>query len=62
MKPRLGFMRSREFIMKDLYTFDIESTQALETYKIVNHAYDNIFNKIGIQYKKGRNLFLNYRN
>ncbi|XP_043479595.1 probable proline--tRNA ligase, mitochondrial [Leptopilina heterotoma] len=52
MKPRLGFMRSREFIMKDLYTFDIGSTQALETYKIVNHAYDNIFNKIGIQYKK----------
>ncbi|XP_051174070.1 probable proline--tRNA ligase, mitochondrial [Leptopilina boulardi] len=52
MKPRQGFLRSREFIMKDLYTFDTGPEQALETYEIVNQAYENIFNKIGIQYKK----------
>lgn len=58
MKPRQGFLRSREFIMKDLYTFDTGPEQALETYKIVNQAYENIFNKIGIQYKKGEKYLI----
>ncbi|CAL7937952.1 unnamed protein product [Xylocopa violacea] len=52
MKPKLGFLRSREFIMKDLYTFDIDINNAQETYASVCKAYDNIFKKIGITYTK----------
>lgn len=50
MKPRLGFLRSKEFLMKDLYTFDINISSAQETYKSVCEAYDNIFKKLGIQF------------
>ncbi|KOX72739.1 putative proline--tRNA ligase, mitochondrial [Melipona quadrifasciata] len=52
IKPRLGFLRSREFIMKDLYTFDIDEEKAKETYASVSEAYENIFKKIGITYVK----------
>ncbi|XP_076758472.1 prolyl-tRNA synthetase 2-like protein, mitochondrial [Xylocopa sonorina] len=52
MKPKLGFLRSREFIMKDLYTFDLNINNAQETYESVCKAYDNIFKKIGITYTK----------
>ncbi|XP_014608772.1 PREDICTED: probable proline--tRNA ligase, mitochondrial [Polistes canadensis] len=52
MKPRLGLLRSREFIMKDLYTFNLNLDDAKDTYNIVCEAYDNIFNQIGIEYIK----------
>lgn len=35
MKPRFGLIRSNEFIMKDLYTFDRSVEAARETYKEV---------------------------
>ncbi|XP_043600786.1 probable proline--tRNA ligase, mitochondrial isoform X1 [Bombus pyrosoma] len=52
MKPKLGFLRSREFIMKDLYTFDIDLDRAKETYALVCETYENIFKKIGITHIK----------
>ncbi|KAI4497751.1 hypothetical protein M0802_007077 [Mischocyttarus mexicanus] len=52
MKPRLGLLRSREFIMKDLYTFNVDLDDAKDTYNIVCDAYNNIFNQIGIEYIK----------
>ncbi|KAL2739659.1 hypothetical protein V1477_011048 [Vespula maculifrons] len=52
MKPRLGLLRSREFIMKDLYTFNVNLDDAKDTYNIVCEAYDKIFNQIGMEYKK----------
>ncbi|XP_017889778.1 probable proline--tRNA ligase, mitochondrial [Ceratina calcarata] len=52
MKPRLGFLRSKEFLMKDLYTFDTNISEAQETYTSVCEAYDNIFKKLGIQFMK----------
>lgn len=52
MKPRLGFLRSKEFLMKDLYTFDTDISNAQETYALVCEAYDNIFKKLGIQFLK----------
>ncbi|KAG6795174.1 proline--tRNA ligase, mitochondrial isoform X1 [Apis mellifera caucasica] len=52
IKPRFGFLRSREFMMKDLYTFDINLNNAQETYALVCNAYENIFKKIGITYIK----------
>ncbi|XP_015177430.1 PREDICTED: probable proline--tRNA ligase, mitochondrial [Polistes dominula] len=52
MRPRLGLLRSREFIMKDLYTFNLNMDDAKDTYNIVCEAYNNIFNQIGIEYIK----------
>lgn len=54
IKPRHGFLKSREFIMKDLYTFDINLSSAQDTYASVCEAYTKIFNEIGITFIKGR--------
>jgi prolyl-tRNA synthetase len=48
IRPRFGIMRSREFLMKDAYSFDIDEDQALETYKKYFSTYLNIFNKLGV--------------
>ncbi|GAB1311176.1 proline--tRNA ligase [Madurella fahalii] len=42
-RPRHGLLRGREFIMKDLYTFDISVQSALETYDKVRAVYSKIF-------------------
>lgn len=52
MKPRLGLLRSREFIMKDLYTFDVNAENSKITYDTVNQAYQNIFKSIEIPFVK----------
>ncbi|POW06098.1 hypothetical protein PSHT_10518 [Puccinia striiformis] len=49
-RPRAGLLRSREFIMKDLYTFDIDPTSAIDSYKEVQQAYRRIFETIGIPF------------
>lgn len=50
MKPRLGLFRSREFVMKDLYSFDLTDEEALKSYKSIDETYKNILNQIGIPY------------
>ncbi|XP_076055064.1 prolyl-tRNA synthetase 2-like protein, mitochondrial isoform X2 [Oratosquilla oratoria] len=50
MKPRFGLLRCKEFVMKDLYTFDSSEAGAAETYEEVNNAYLRIFRKIGIPF------------
>jgi prolyl-tRNA synthetase len=42
-RPRHGLLRGREFIMKDLYTFDNSIESALETYGQVRAVYSQIF-------------------
>lgn len=54
IKPRFGLMRAREFLMKDLYTFDIDEYQAKETYRTVCECYEAIFKKIGVTFTKGK--------
>lgn len=51
IRPRFGVMRSREFIMKDAYSFhdDLESLE--ETYQRMYQAYANIFDRIGLEYR-----------
>ena len=34
MRPRYGIIRGREFVMKDMYTFDTDITAAMETYQV----------------------------
>ncbi|XP_072393861.1 probable proline--tRNA ligase, mitochondrial [Diabrotica undecimpunctata] len=52
IKPRFGLMRGREFIMKDMYSFDIDVESAKKTYEDVCKSYDNIFNSLGVKYVK----------
>ena len=43
LRPRAGLLRAREFIMKDLYTFDETESKAMETYHKICEAYEKIF-------------------
>lgn len=60
MKPKFGLMRSRQFVMKDLYTFDEDIETAKNTYEMVCEAYNSIFSRIGIDFVKGV-YFINTR-
>lgn len=51
--PRYGLLRSREFIMKDLYTFDSNKVTALQTYEELNDIYRKLFTFIGVPFVKG---------
>ncbi|KAI9842172.1 MAG: hypothetical protein M1838_003252, partial [Thelocarpon superellum] len=49
-RPRHGLLRTREFLMKDLYTFDHSVEDALSTYKEVRQAYLAFFDELKIPY------------
>ncbi|KAJ5995157.1 hypothetical protein N7481_002134 [Penicillium waksmanii] len=49
-RPRQGLLRGREFVMKDLYTFDYNVPEALKTYKAVKYAYTQLFDELKIPY------------
>jgi len=42
-RPRQGLLRTKEFLMKDLYTFDATKEAALQTYETVRKAYSTFF-------------------
>jgi prolyl-tRNA synthetase len=49
-RPRAGLLRAREFLMKDMYSFDLDENAAMETYKEVRDAYDWFFKRIGLPF------------
>jgi len=49
-RPRAGLLRGKEFVMKDLYTFDVNEEDALATYDAVNEAYRRMFERIGLPF------------
>ncbi|XP_031633823.1 probable proline--tRNA ligase, mitochondrial [Contarinia nasturtii] len=49
---RYGLLRCREFLMKDLYTFDMDKESSTQTYEEVNEIYDKFFKFLGIPFKK----------
>jgi prolyl-tRNA synthetase len=51
IRPRFGVMRSREFIMKDAYSFDIDEEGAEKSYMAMFQAYDNIFRRCGLEFR-----------
>ena len=53
MKPRFGLLRTKEFLMKDLYTFDVDEKAALDTYNAINEAYAKLLDRLGVNYIKG---------
>ena len=50
-RPRFGVMRSREFIMKDLYSFDKDEEGADLSYKKMYDAYTNVFTRCGLKFR-----------
>jgi len=50
IRPRFGLMRAREFLMKDAYSFDRTSPEALQAYDKMSLAYKSIFDKLEAEY------------
>ncbi len=50
-RPRYGLIRVREFIMKDAYSFDKDDAGLDISYNKMKVGYNNIFNRLGINYK-----------
>ena len=51
VRPRFGVMRSREFIMKDAYSFDISEEKMRQSYTAMYDTYCRIFDRIGLDYR-----------
>lgn len=51
VRPRFGVMRSREFIMKDAYSFHVSQESLETTYQKMHAAYCAIFNRIGLNFR-----------
>lgn len=45
-RPRAGLLRTKEFLMKDLYTFDASAEDAVSTYSEIRQAYYRIFHRL----------------
>lgn len=50
-RPRFGLMRSREFIMKDAYSFDRDEEGLEKAYQLMYDVYTRIFTRLGINFK-----------
>ncbi|MFZ4454188.1 proline--tRNA ligase [Salibacterium aidingense] len=50
-RPRFGVLRSREFIMKDAYSFDADEESLAESYDSMYQAYSNIFKRCGLDFR-----------
>ncbi|XKE46843.1 proline--tRNA ligase [Halomonas organivorans] len=51
IRPRFGVMRSREFLMKDAYSFHIDEPSLMETYQAMYDAYVRIFTRLGLDFR-----------
>ncbi len=50
IRPRFGVMRSREFSMKDAYSFDVDEAGAEKSYMDMYDAYNRIFTRCGFRF------------
>lgn len=51
VRPRFGVMRSREFIMKDAYSFHLSDESLQQTYDAMYNAYTAIFSRMGLDFR-----------
>ncbi|MDO6707823.1 proline--tRNA ligase [Photobacterium sp. 1_MG-2023] len=51
VRPRFGVMRSREFIMKDAYSFHLDKKSLQDTYNDMYRAYSNVFSRMGLDFR-----------
>lgn len=54
VRPRFGVMRSREFMMKDAYSFHASPESLQETYDVMHDAYCKVFDRVGLNYRPVR--------
>ena len=51
VRPRFGVMRAREFIMKDAYSFHMDSASLQQTYAVMHETYCRIFKRLGLDFR-----------
>jgi prolyl-tRNA synthetase len=51
IRPRFGVMRSREFLMKDAYSFHLDQASLEETYRVMFDAYSAVFERLGLEFR-----------
>ena len=51
IRPRFGIMRSREFLMKDAYSFHSDQPSLEQTYQTMFQAYITIFTRLGLEFR-----------
>lgn len=51
IRPRFGVMRSREFIMKDAYSFHNDQESLQQTYDVMHATYTRIFTRLGLDFR-----------
>ncbi|MEM7207408.1 MAG: proline--tRNA ligase [Pseudomonadota bacterium] len=51
IRPRFGVMRSREFTMKDAYSFDVDQAGLKQSFDAMYVAYSNIFTRLGLTFR-----------
>jgi prolyl-tRNA synthetase len=51
IRPRFGIMRSREFLMKDAYSFHASQACLEQTYQVMHQTYSNIFNRLALAFR-----------
>ena len=51
IRPRFGVMRSREFIMKDAYSFHADRASLADTYQVMYDTYTRIFSRLGLDFR-----------
>lgn len=51
VRPRFGVMRSREFLMKDAYSFHTSPASLQETYDVMYQAYSQCFQRMGLDFR-----------
>ena len=51
IRPRFGVMRSREFVMKDAYSFHVDHASLEQTYWRMHEAYTAIFSRLGLDFR-----------
>jgi len=51
IRPRFGVMRSREFVMKDAYSFHVDKASLDATYREMYDCYERIFTRLGLRFR-----------
>lgn len=49
-RPRAGLIRTREFVMKDAYSFDMDEAGLDASYKVMREAYQKVFTRLGLPF------------
>lgn len=49
-RPRFGLLRAREFVMKDMYSFDVSKSDAIKTYEEVREAYIRVMQRLELPF------------